>query len=158
MSKKLPRIGSDPLRWIKDTATHEPEPEPQVPATADEEEEGVVGTIPKVAAGQAGPGGKPEKPSKPVKQDGLGKLSKQRGVRKPSSSKELSASRMGLGEGWTRATFIARLDYFEKIKALAYFDRRQLKDVVDEVLAGYLKKRAADLQQAEVLYRGRRVV
>jgi uncharacterized protein YnzC (UPF0291/DUF896 family) len=45
----------------------------------------------------------------------------------------------GLKEGWTRATFILRSDYLEKIKALAYWDRKQVKEVIDEALGSYLK-------------------
>ena len=45
----------------------------------------------------------------------------------------------GLREGWTRATFILREDYLEKIKSLAYWKRRNIKEVMDEVLEEYLK-------------------
>ena len=45
----------------------------------------------------------------------------------------------GLREGWTRATFILREDYLEKIKSLAYWKRRNIKEVIDEVLEEYLK-------------------
>ncbi len=45
----------------------------------------------------------------------------------------------GLREGWTRATFILREDYLEKIKSLAYWKRRNIKEVMDDVLGEYLK-------------------
>jgi len=45
----------------------------------------------------------------------------------------------GLKEGWTRATFILREDYLGKIKALAYWKRKNIKEVMDEVLEEYLK-------------------
>jgi hypothetical protein len=45
----------------------------------------------------------------------------------------------GLREGWTRATFILREDYLEKIKSLAYWKRRNIKEVMDEALEEYLK-------------------
>lgn len=45
----------------------------------------------------------------------------------------------GLREGWTRATFILREDYLEKIKSLAYWKRRNIKEVMDAVLEEYLK-------------------
>lgn len=45
----------------------------------------------------------------------------------------------GLKEGWTRATFILRSDYLEKVKSLAYWDRKQIKEVIDEALGSYLK-------------------
>jgi hypothetical protein len=45
----------------------------------------------------------------------------------------------GLREGWTRATFILREDYLEKIKSLAYWKRKNIKEVMDDVLEEYLK-------------------
>jgi hypothetical protein len=49
------------------------------------------------------------------------------------------SSQEGLREGWTRATFIVREEHLEKLKALAYWERKQLKELVDEVLSSYLK-------------------
>jgi len=49
------------------------------------------------------------------------------------------SSQEGLKEGWTRATFIVREEHLEKLKALAYWERKQLKELVDEVLSSYLK-------------------
>jgi len=51
------------------------------------------------------------------------------------------SSDRGLREGWTRATFILRSDYLEKIKALAYWDRKRVKEIIDEALGAYLKSR-----------------
>ena len=48
-------------------------------------------------------------------------------------------SQKGLKNGWTRATFILRNDHLEKIKALAYWERKKVKEVVNEVLGFYLK-------------------
>jgi hypothetical protein len=45
----------------------------------------------------------------------------------------------GLREGWTRATFILREDYLGKIKSLAYWKRRNIKEVMDDILGEYLK-------------------
>jgi hypothetical protein len=50
-------------------------------------------------------------------------------------------SQKGLRKGWTRATFILRDDYLEKIKALAYWERKKVKEVVDELLGSHLKGR-----------------
>jgi hypothetical protein len=49
------------------------------------------------------------------------------------------SSQKGLRKGWTRATFILRDDYLEKVKALAYWDRKSVKATLDEALADYLK-------------------
>jgi len=45
----------------------------------------------------------------------------------------------GLQDGWTRATFVFRKDYLSKLKAVSYWDRKKIKDVIDEVLGAYLK-------------------
>jgi len=52
---------------------------------------------------------------------------------------QTKTSYQGLREGWTRATFILREDHLEKIKSLAYWKRRNIKEVMDEALEGYLK-------------------
>lgn len=40
----------------------------------------------------------------------------------------------------TRATFIVREDYLEKIKAIAYWDRLLVKDVINLAFGQYLEK------------------
>jgi uncharacterized protein YnzC (UPF0291/DUF896 family) len=45
----------------------------------------------------------------------------------------------GLKQGWIRATFILRKDYLEKIKAIAYWRRKNIKEIIDELLGSYLK-------------------
>ncbi len=45
----------------------------------------------------------------------------------------------GLQDGWTRATFILRKDYLNKLKAVSYWDRKKMKEVMDEALGAYLK-------------------
>ena len=45
----------------------------------------------------------------------------------------------GLQDGWTRDTFILRKHHLEKIKELAYWERKTIKEVVDEALGDYLK-------------------
>ncbi len=50
-------------------------------------------------------------------------------------------SQQGLKDGWTRATFILRKDYLEKLKLLSYWERKKIKDVVDEALTLYLRRR-----------------
>jgi len=54
----------------------------------------------------------------------------------------------GLQDGWTRATFVLRKDYLSKLKAVSYWDRKKMKDVIDEALKGYLKsKRIKSIKQ-----------
>jgi hypothetical protein len=45
----------------------------------------------------------------------------------------------GLQDGWTRATFVLRKDYLSKLKAVSYWDRKKMKEVIDEALGSYLE-------------------
>jgi hypothetical protein len=45
----------------------------------------------------------------------------------------------GLQDGWTRATFVLRKDYLGKLKAVSYWDRKKIREVIDEALGAYLK-------------------
>lgn len=53
----------------------------------------------------------------------------------------IKTSQRGLQNGWARNTFILRKQYLEKIKALAFWERKTIKEVIDEVLGAYLKSR-----------------
>ena len=50
-----------------------------------------------------------------------------------------STVKRGLKDGFTRATFIVREEHLEKLKASAYWERKDIKDVVDEALEKFLK-------------------
>ena len=50
-------------------------------------------------------------------------------------SQVVSAAKRGLAQDLTRATFIMQQEYLEKIKAYAYWERVQIKDVLDEMCA-----------------------
>ncbi len=58
-------------------------------------------------------------------------------------------TQQGLQDGWTRATFILRKHHLEELKALAYWERRTIKDVIDEALGSYLKGKMINLGVAE---------
>lgn len=53
----------------------------------------------------------------------------------------IKTSQQGLKEGWTRATFILRKDYLERLKSLSYWERKKIKEVVDEALTLYLRRK-----------------
>ena len=55
-----------------------------------------------------------------------------------------TSSSKGLPEGWTRATFIVRQDLVHRVKRAAYWDRRQIKDLVTEALDAYLVDKKTD--------------
>ena len=62
-------------------------------------------------------------------------------TKEASNMASITTSQRGLQNGWTRNTFILRKQYLQKIKALAYRERKTIKDVVDEALGLYLKSR-----------------
>jgi len=51
---------------------------------------------------------------------------------------EIDTARAGLKAGWIRATLIVRETNLKKIKALAYWERKNIKDIIDEALNSYL--------------------
>ena len=42
-------------------------------------------------------------------------------------------------DGWTRATFVLRKEYLKKLKAVSYWERKKMKEIIDEALGSYLK-------------------
>lgn len=64
--------------------------------------------------------------------------SKQSKHKNTSNMSEAKTVKQGLPEEWTRATFIVREQYLEKLKAKAYWDRKAIKEVLDEALSQYL--------------------
>lgn len=66
---------------------------------------------------------------------------KKRGRPKTSTRVITKGSQKGVQEGDTRVTFIVREDLLDKVKALAYWDRILIKDVVEEALENHLKGR-----------------
>jgi hypothetical protein len=53
---------------------------------------------------------------------------------------EVSSVQKGLKPGETRATFIVKEDALEKIKAIAYWDRQNIKDIVQMAIDAYVKQ------------------
>lgn len=61
--------------------------------------------------------------------------------RPKSSTKEVTkTSQEGTKESETRATFIVNEDLLEKCKAIAYWDRKLIKDVVGDALQEYIAR------------------
>jgi hypothetical protein len=69
------------------------------------------------------------------KTDTLGRL-------RPSPRVITKSTQKGTKEGWIRATYIVREEFVEEIKEIAYQERRLIKDLIDEALEAYLKKKA----------------
>jgi hypothetical protein len=54
------------------------------------------------------------------------------------SPEQGQSARAGLQPGWIRATFIVREGNLQKLKSLAYRERKGIKDILDEALTGFL--------------------
>lgn len=59
----------------------------------------------------------------------------------PIVENKASNSQKGLPEGWTRATFIVKKDYVEKLKEISYWERVTIKDLINDALTNYLNNR-----------------
>lgn len=57
-----------------------------------------------------------------------------------SKRKPEKSSQEGTKNNETRATFIVNEDLLEKVKALAYWEREQIKQTIDKALQGYVDK------------------
>ena len=90
-------------------------PAPATAPVAVVEENVKVDSKPDLQSKQSLPS-KPDKPSKP-------------------------SSKAGLQEGWTRGAFIMREKTLETIRDYAYWERRDIKDVVEEVFSSFFKGR-----------------
>jgi len=64
--------------------------------------------------------------------------SKKAGRPKTSTRKIEKTSQEGTKEKETRATFIVNEDSLEKLKAIAYWERKLIKDVVAEAMDSYI--------------------
>ena len=140
MTKK-PRMGSDPfqkkdpLGWIAGGQTEEagqqkgvqsPPDQPSNPENLSKPDK------PSTHGGQSKVGNpsKQELPSPPSPPDNSGT---------PSKPRRGSTTSKGLRPGWTRATFIVREETVQQLKAVAYWDRKELKRVVEEAFRLYLE-------------------
>ena len=74
---------------------------------------------------------------------------KQRKQSLQSKQRVQSKSMEGLPQGWTRATFIIREDHLGKLKDLAYQNRKQIKEVIDEALDSYLRGKRITVKRGE---------
>ncbi len=91
--------------------------------------------------------GKPSKAGKPSPPSKSSKSSKHELSSPPSSPNHPitptgqprgTLTSKGLRPGWTRATFIVREETVQQLKAVAYWDRKELKRVVEEAFHAYL--------------------
>lgn len=75
--------------------------------------------------------------------------------RPTTSTREITkTSQEGTREGETRATFIVKENTLETFKALAFWERKQIKAMMQEAMDAYIATRtAAQIKQAENAYK-----
>ena len=67
-----------------------------------------------------------------------------RGTHKKLDRVITKSTQEGLREGSTRATFIVNEDQLEKIKKIAYYDRKKIRHVVEEAFGLYISQNKAE--------------
>ena len=122
---KTRRMKADPLDWLGETAP-ESKPEPKV---------------------------KPIKPVKPSKRSKPVNTQTRQTPAQPE--RERKSTEAGLKEGWVRAAFVVRKDQVEKVKALAWWERKEIKAIMSEALHSYLERKGVKATLAEALDRYR---
>lgn len=135
-----PRMGSDPfqkkdpLGWIgggQDAEAGQPEGVQNPPNQLSNPEKPSQPEKPSTQ-------GPPSKPGNPSKHDVPSPPSSPDPPGTPSKPPRGSTTSKGLLPGWTRATFIVRQETVQQLKAVAYWDRKELKRVVEEAFRAYL--------------------
>jgi len=66
----------------------------------------------------------------------------------------IKTSQKGCKPGETRATFIINEDTLENLKALAWYERKTIKQVLNEALQGYIKN-IKNIKHVKTLYKKR---
>ena len=121
---KETRLGTDPLQWIQDSRQTEPEFSPQSVLS----KQGVSSNQ-DISSNQS-----------VLSKQGVHQNPQNGGTRR-NPRVITTASQEGLPDGWIRATFIVQEHQLAQIKALAYWERKQIKEVVTEALSAYLAGR-----------------
>jgi hypothetical protein len=130
---KETRLGTDPLQWIQDSRQNEPEfSTPSIPSKQS------VPSNQDVSSKQSVPNNQSVLSKQGVHQN------PQNGGTRRNPRVITTASQEGLPDGWIRATFIVQEHQLAQIKALAYWERKQIKEVITEALSAYLAGRQVE--------------
>jgi len=124
---KETRLGTDPLQWIQDSRQNESEFSTQSVLSKQS-----ISSNQDVSSKQSVPS------NQSVHQN------PQNGGTRRNPRVITTASQEGLPDGWIRATFIVQEHQLAKIKALAYWERKQIKEVITEALSAYLEGRQVE--------------
>jgi hypothetical protein len=86
---------------------------------------------------------------------GGSKEPKTRGRPKINTREISKTSQVGTKAGETRATFIMNEEQLESVKAIAYWDRISIKEVLSQAIDDYLAKKKPGLAKALSAYKGK---
>lgn len=64
-----------------------------------------------------------------------------------------STTSKGLHQGLTRATFIAQAEKVEALKALAWYERKKVQDIFDDMLNVYFESKGKEVKKAVTEYK-----
>ena len=135
-----PRMGSDPfekkdpLGWIdrdqaetpsEDAGKSSPPSNPRIPSNA----------------GKPSTQSPSSKISNPSKHELPGQPSTPDHPSTPRVPSKGATTSKGLRPGWTRATFIVKEETVQQLKSVAYWERKELKRVVEEAFRSYLEQK-----------------
>lgn len=140
--KEEVRLGSDPLKWIQDSreesnasksSSIENTSKQDKPALSKNKEKSSMPTKSSNTSNKSKPSKSnnqelPENNDKPIMPSKPELPEKSNGVSLPEN----------IIADWTRATFVIREKHLEGLKAVAYWDRKLIKEVLDEALEMYL--------------------
>ena len=135
-----PRIGSDPfqkkdpLGWIGGDSTERTDKSEGVqgmPSNPEKPSKVSKPSAPRTSS-------KSSNPSNPSKHVLPSPPSRPAHPGTPSTPPKGATTSKGLRPGWTRATFIVKEESLQQLKAVAYWDRKELKRVVEEAISQYL--------------------
>lgn len=87
--------------------------------------------------------------------EGTKESTKKQGEKKTTVREITKTSQAGTKAGETRATFIMNEDQLEKLKAIAYWDRMPIKEVVSQAIDDYLSKKKPELTKAFNAYKNK---
>lgn len=140
------RLGTDAFDWLRDTrgdqdsegSSEEQSLQPKTSQDNQGDSDGESGSAGGLGQGSAGSGGSVGDTGALKKRKSRGGQRGQRGQRVRGTAK---TSKDGLPENWTRATFIMREDLLEKFKDIAYWDRKAVKELFNEMLEKYVLHR-----------------
>jgi len=80
--------------------------------------------------------------SNPLKKSGLSWIGLESATEHPETSdkeRNKDSRRAGLREGWIRTSLVVKEDILGKIKALAWWERKTPRKIINEALTQYLK-------------------